>query len=211
MQNKPELQNGSTDGNVGMSAGPLADYYELLAIGPGFSDLSLLRQFLVSSKRAIASGDHAALIEIRKGFEVLRYEDVRVHYYRLHRVLVRHEFLHFPEAKRREMLQAIRAKEALAINGSHPVVKPTTDYYGLLSEVVWGIVLLDLAHMLSFGAPGVVLLLGAIIIIAANGITGSIVAISIFFLALAFVILRTRARDYVTYPDQVPFGPVVKE
>ena len=194
----------SDSGQLGRTGAPstLADYYGLLGIKPGYSDMHLLVCFLRSCKLAMAASDEATLMEIRRGFEVLRYEDTRIAYYRMHRVLVRHEPLRFPEAKRHEMLQEIRAKEALAINGTSPTIKPTLDYSTLLFNVVAGIVLLDLARIYPFGSSGVRLLVGLAIIVAVNGFTWLTAGISAFFIAIAYVALKARASDYVTYPQK---------
>ena len=189
----------------------MADYYAILSIKPGFSDLKLLGRFLRSCKLAMATGDQTSLIEIRRGFEVLRYEDTRIVYFRMHRVLVRNEPLRFPEAKKREMLQEIRAKEAIALHGTSPVIAPTMDFGTLLFNVVAGIVLMDLARLIPWGGSGVLLLVALPIIIASNGFTWVTMGIGALFVGLAFLALKARASDYVTYPGAVPFRFVTRK
>jgi hypothetical protein len=184
----------------------LTDYYGILRIKPGYSDIHLLMRFIRSCKLAMAAGDKATLTDIRRGFEVLRYEDTRIAYFRMHRVLVLHEPLRYPEAKKNEMLRDIRAKEELALLGSHPVVTHETGYGSLLFDVITSIVLLDLARIFPFGSSALLLLLGMLIAILVAGITWPMVGIGICFVTWAYWVLRARASDYVTYPEQVPFS-----
>lgn len=178
--------------------GHLTDYYGLLQIEPGFSDLRLLKRFLQGCKKAMASGDHNALASLlRRGFEVLRYEDTRVSYFRMHRVLVRREPLRFPEVKKNEMLQDIRAKEELAAGGTGPVMKPGMTYDQLLSNVMTDVALRDLSHVFYWGASGLVLLLGSAIIIAVNGMSWLTFGTCPLLWGFAMLAIRSRLRDYV--------------
>ena len=183
----------------------LVDYYSILGIKPGFSDVHLLHRFLKGCRQAMAIGNQEALMSIRRGFEVLRYEDTRIVYFRMHRVLVRHEPLRFPEAKKREMMQEIRTKEALALDGTSPVIKPRMGYGMLQLDVLMDIVLMDLSRVLGYGVSGTVFLIAMPIIIAVNGATSLTLGISAMFAAFAFIALKARASDYVTYPDMHPF------
>ena len=183
----------------------LTDYYGLLGIKPGYSDLHLLFRFLKSSKLAIAAGDLEKVIDVRRGFEVLRYEDTRIAYFRMHRVLVRKEQLRFPEVKKQEMLQEIRSKEAIAINGSKPVIDPSMDYSSLLFLVVADVLLLDLSRMFARGS-GVIILLVLPVIIVVNGISWLTFFISVLLISWAVLVIRVRASDYVTYPHLHPFN-----
>ncbi len=187
------------------SPSTLADYYGILGIKPGSSDLHLLVRFLRSCKLVMAGGDEATLMEIRRGFEVLRYEDTRIAYFRMHRVLVRHEPLRFPEAKKREMMQQIRAKEALASDGTSPVVKPRMGYGALQLDVLLDVVLMELSRVFGYGVSGTLLVIAVPIIIVVNGATWLTLGISAMLAAIAFIVIKARASDYVTYPDMHPF------
>ena len=191
----------------GRTAGPelLADYYAILAIKHGFTDWQLLVCFLRSSKRAMACGDHAALMDIRRGFEVLRYEDTRIAYFRMHRVFLRHEGLRFPDAKKYAMLHDIRTKEALALQGTSPVVGKGMDHGSLLFSVISGIMMMDLARLFTWGGSGVALLVALPIIIAVNGLTWPTAGICALISAWACLALKARASDYVTYPPKFFF------
>lgn len=178
----------------------LADYYTILGIKNGFTDWQLLVRFLRSSKRAMAAGDDDTLMHIRRGFEVLRYEDTRIAYYRMHRVFLRHEALRFPDGKKYGMLHDIRAKEDLAMKGTSPVVGRGMDYGSLLFSVVAGIVAMDLARLFTWGGSGVAILVALPIIIAVNGVTWPTAGISALIVAWACLALKARASDYVTYP-----------
>lgn len=180
----------------------LADYYGILGIKPGYSDIHLLVRFLRSCKLAMSAGDQASLKEIRRGFEVLRYEDTRIAYYRMHRLLVKREPLRFPEVKRHEMLRDIRAKEAIALSVTDPVITPALDYRTLLFDVVARVALLDLARIFTWGSSGLLLLMALPFIIASGGFTWSTAGIGIFFIALAYFALKARTSDYVTYPKR---------
>ncbi len=182
----------------------LSDYYDLLGIKPGYSDLHLLLRFLKSSKLAMDGDDPEKVMAIRKGFEVLRYEDTRIAYFRMYRVLVRKESLRFPEVKKREMLKDIRSKEAIALNGSKPVIRTSMDFSDLLFDVITGILLFDLSRIFARGS-GLVLLLALPIIIAVNGVTWLTFLVGILLLIWALLVLKMRASDYVTYPHLHPF------
>ncbi|HMN04122.1 MAG TPA: hypothetical protein PKD45_00180 [Flavobacteriales bacterium] len=189
-------------GNVnGSDSLILANYYAVLGVDPGFSDIHLLRQFLRRCKQVIPTGDHEALLSIRKGFEVLRYEDTRIAYYRMHRLLVRHEPLRFPKAKQWEMMQEIRNKEALAVNGTRPVVKPGKSYDSVLDDVLFCVARRDLSNLFPLGVSGLALLIAMPIVIAANGITWVSLGICALILPFAFLYLRERVKDYVTDPE----------
>lgn len=179
----------------------LSDYYAILGVDSGFSHIHLLRQFLRRCKQTMPTGDQEEVMAIRKGFEVLRYEDTRIAYYRMHRVLVRREPLRFPEAKKREMLHDIRTKEASAMSGTKPVIKPGMTYARLLDDVQFGIIWLDLAHVIPFGASGVFLLLAIPFLIAISGVIWLIVGVSVMLAAVAIFHLRERIKDYVTDPE----------
>lgn len=179
----------------------LANYYSVLGVDPGFSDINLLRQFLRRCKQVIPTGDHEALLSIRKGFEVLRYEDTRITYYRMHRLLVRHEPMRFPEAKQREMMHEIRGKEALALNGTRPVIKPGKTYASLLDDVLFNVARRDLSHLFSIGVSGLALLIAMPLLVAANGLTWVSLGICALVLPFAFLYLRERVKDYVTDPE----------
>jgi hypothetical protein len=180
----------------------LQDYYALLGVRPGFSDLTLLWSFLRKCRSAMATGDIEGLRLVRRGFEVLRYEDTRIAYFRMYRVLVKRDALRFPEAKKREMTDDIRAKEALAENGTSPVLKPGMNYTALLGEVLFQIVLLDLVRVFYWGSSGLVLSLVAVVLIAVNGLTWLMLVLSGFLLIVALFAFKVRASDYVTYPEQ---------
>ena len=177
--------------------GQLTDYYCLLQIEPGFSDLRLLKRFLQGCRKAMASGDDVLLVNLRRGFEVLRYEDTRVAYFRMHRVLVRRDPLRFPEVKKQEMLKDIRAKEELAAGGTAPVMKPGMTYDQLLSNVMTDVAVRDLSHVFYTGASGLVLLLGSAIIIAVNGMSWLTFGICPLLWVFAMLAIRSRLRDYV--------------
>jgi hypothetical protein len=181
----------------------LVDYYALLGVRPGFSDLALLRSFLRKCRSAMATGDMEGLQLIRRGFEVLRYEDTRIKYFRMHRVLVKREALRFPEVKKREMMDDIREKEALAENGTSPVLKPGMNYSMLLSIVLIRIAWLDLSRIIPWCLSGLVLCTGIMILVAVNGLTWFTLGASAFVLIIAFYALRLRASDYVTYPEHL--------
>lgn len=181
----------------------LVDYYALLGVRPGFSDLTLLRSFLRKCRSAMATGDLEGLQLIRRGFEVLRYEDTRIAYFRMHRVLVKREALRFPEVKKREMMDDIHEKETLAEKHlTVPVLKPGMSYATLLDDVLWQIALLDLYRVFYWGASGLVLCLGCVILIAVNGLAWWTLALSGFLLMVALFALKLRASDYVTCPEQ---------
>lgn len=180
--------------------GHLTDYYGLLQIEPGFSDLRLLKRFLQGCKKAMASGDHDALASLRRGFEVLRYEDTRIAYFRMHRVLVRREPLRFPEVKKQEMLKDIRAKEALAAGGTAPVMKPGMTYDQLLSNMMTDVALRDLSQVFGFGASGIVLVLASAILIGVNGMSWLTFGFCPLLWIFAMLVIRSRLRDYVNYP-----------
>ena len=180
----------------------LEDYYALLGVRPGFSDLTLLRSFLRKCRFAVTTGDMEVLQLVRRGFEVLRYEDTRIAYYRMYRVLVKDEALRFPEVKKREMMDDIRAKEALAENGTSPVLKPEMNYSALLGDVLFQIAWLDLSRVIYWGSSGLVLGLGAVILIAVHGLTWLTLVLAGALLLVALLALKFRASDYVTYPEQ---------
>lgn len=178
----------------------LADYYAILGVTSGFTEIQLLRHFLRRCKQGITAGDQEAIMAIRRGFEVLRYEDTRIAYYRMHRLLVRKEPLRFPEGKKREMLHEIRLKEALALSGSKPVIMPGKGYDSLLDDVWFGIARKDVARMYPFGASGLALLLGLPFLVAVNGLTWVSLTICAAIAPIAILHLRERVKDYVTDP-----------
>jgi hypothetical protein len=149
----------------------------------------------------MAEDDHEALANLRRGFEVLRYEDTRVSYFRMHRVLVRREPLRFPEVKKQEMLEDIRAKEELVAGGTDPVMKPGLRYDQLLFNVMTDVALRNLSRIFGFGASGLVLVFGSVIIMAVNGMSWLDVGICAPLCAFALIVLRSRLRDYVNYPE----------
>jgi hypothetical protein len=178
----------------------LDDYYQLLNVRPGFTELQLLRRFLTTCRKAMDTNDMAEVMRIRKGFEVLRYEDTRISYFRMYQLLVRKEPLRFPINKQREMLQEIQTKQALATSTS-PVVEEGTSYFQLELKVIAGILLEDLARIFVVGMSGIVLLIGILILITANNASLLSLGISIPMGVLAIYMLTVRATDYVTYPE----------
>ncbi len=178
----------------------LDDYYQLLNVRPGFSDLQLLRRFLRGCRQAMNAGDHAILMSVRRGFEVLRYEDTRISYYRMHRLLVQKEPLRFPIMKQREMLQDIRSKEALASGRTNPVIDVGTTYFELEMKVISQIMFLDLSRIWR-GASGLIFLIGSLMIIVANKAAPWSIAVALLMSAWGLFALKLRASDYVTYPE----------
>lgn len=178
----------------------LQDYYLLLDVRPGSSDLQLLRHFLRNCRKAMANNDEATLLKIRQGFEVLRYEDTRISYFRIHRLLIRKEPMRFPIQKQREMLQDIRSKIALADGQTSPVITPGSTYFKLELKVLTGIMLLDLSNLLSFGASGTLLLVALPILVIANEASWLSIIIASSMAIWGMFVLKRCASDYVTYP-----------
>ena len=176
------------------------DYYQLLDVRPGSSDLQLLRHFLRHCRKAMAERDEATLLKIRQGFEVLRYEDTRISYFRMHRLLIRKEPMRFPIPKQREMLQDIRSKMALANGQTSPVIEPGSTYFKLELKVLTGIMLLDLSNLLYFGASGTLLLVALPILVIANEASWLSIIIASPMALWGLFVLKRCASDYVTYP-----------
>jgi len=200
-KDREQQRNGADRPSKGpLSGSELEDYYQLFDLRPGYTDLQLLRRFLRLCQQAVDERDEALLSRIRQGFEVLRYEDTRISYYRMHRLLIRKDPLHFPIQKQHEMLQDIRSKEFMSAGQTSPVIAPGSSYFMIELKVLTGIVLLDLERLFSLGASGVTILIALPILIMSQDGSWSSIGISALLGAWGLYVLKLRASDYVTYP-----------
>jgi len=170
------------------------DYYQILQLKHRFSSLNLLHNYFKMIKLSLEANDHEEIIKARMGFEVLRHEDSKISYDRIHRKYILNQELNFPKVRESEMTNLVKSKEQLGMQEANKIIHNKDSFIMFLIHYFIGFILTDILYSL-FGVGGILyIIIGLLILI--SSIHGPFI-VGILTLLFGFVLLNRSFKGYI--------------